>query len=251
MALRKYFGDRLTGRVLFYKHVSPDAASVHNGQDQFKVLSVRSADVDRYVGASHVDDPTIDSVLRYLQEWFPSKKEFKEHMRDYVKALVKIPPSNESTRMMANTAYTDTTAATPDDRSCFTELQKIMNRIGHHFSDWRFYKSAIDDSDTHALSSGEERHVHASPPHFVPGMIILRCDDASLCGCVACIQSSTNGSCSDHSSSSSAMAGGVFAHFHFWGGGVSTCTNPRDKRYSEASVYSSIPINTIPCSTFF
>ena len=77
--LRQYYGDLLTDDVLFYQSAATaDVCPLAPGK--LKVLVEPAAGLDRFDGSER--SAGCESVKKYLEEWYPTKVQFKEHMRN-------------------------------------------------------------------------------------------------------------------------------------------------------------------------
>eukprot|EP00040_Diaphanoeca_grandis_P030691 m.182030 g.182030 ORF g.182030 m.182030 type:complete len:480 (-) comp32093_c0_seq2:80-1519(-) len=215
---RRFYGDVLTQAPLFY-HVA--ISPVHSDRIDMSaadrrttllphlqhnstmvVLAADATDVDGWGGDIEVNpDPTVDSIKRFFEEWFPTKREFKEYLRDYVKAL-KTHRSRAQAQQTTNAV------------SKFQDLQKMVTLVGKNFSQWRFYRTT-----TAGVNVGV-------------AMPILRCDisqsDSLLPLC---------GECQNEKQVVGKQGSGQEkALFHLWGDGLAQIPDPRDLTYSKEQV---------------
>eukprot|EP00041_Stephanoeca_diplocostata_P024601 m.628402 g.628402 ORF g.628402 m.628402 type:complete len:478 (-) comp22562_c0_seq26:241-1674(-) len=220
MCLRQYFSDRLTENVLFYQIVpAPSEPSIH--QDSVFVLAASATSIDGFDERHAATiSSTSDSVTRYLEEWYPTKTQFRQHLRRYVEALrnSSCNPSDACAHSSVGAHDSDTMPSHSDtselkSKKGFSALQRLAKNVGYRFGEWRFYKGIEADDEDSA------------------GLIIMRCDasaqDLSPCDCEECLKILSSG---DHAGR------GKVALFHFWSGGLSKCINPRDTRYPERAV---------------
>lgn len=220
MSLRQYFADRLTKDVLFYQVVT--APSMPDVQcDSLFVLAEAASSIDGFdEGCSGSRSPTSDSVSRYLEEWYPTKAEFKAHLRSYVDSLRSSPcnqpafnPTGECTGAFSAHASAPNQL---DPKNTFADLQRIAVQIVRHFDRWRFYRAV--GADDRGLGAGI-------------GMVVMRCDatahESVPCGCENCAAMISHDSHAGRD---------TIALLHFWNSGLSLRPNPRDIRCPESAV---------------
>lgn len=181
------------------------------------VLAAPAADIDRFDAdlGTIEHDATADSVRRYLEEWYPTKAEFKQHVRANVGALRR--------------SQRDELQASAPQTAQFTELQELLTAVGRRFDGWRFYRALGAEEQTRDVGVG---------------MVVLRLDvdpraaavpsdvdDLDLPGSLraACVRAVT-------AASPDRDGRGAIAVFFLWGGGLAGMPDPRDVVYSVSSI---------------
>eukprot|EP00729_Bicosta_minor_P011834 gene11834-5848_t len=150
---RQFFSDAVSTKLLFYSPAGDSGAAAADpvgaveaagsvaAPDEgegysYRIFKVSSFAVDGYGAPSVTPTPTsaaaaaaADSVARYLEEFYPTKPEFKARTKAYVAAL---------------RGRDATAAAAAGD---FAGMQELTRRVLKDFSNWRFYKALATDSD--------------------------------------------------------------------------------------------------------
>ena len=124
----RFFIDVLTSRIVL--RVPPELDPLEN-MEPVKVLRCPVAALDGFDGAASMH-AVANSVVRYLEEYFPSKAELKSHVRSYAREL------------LARRAALG--------KNSFQPLLELMTRVVAEFEVWRFYCAAgsVDATDPNA-----------------------------------------------------------------------------------------------------
>lgn len=221
---RQFFSDAVSTKLLFYSPAGDSGAAAADpvgaveaagsvaAPDEgegysYRIFKVSSFAVDGYGAPSVTPTPTsaaaaaaADSVARYLEEFYPTKPEFKARTKAYVAAL---------------RGRDATAAAAAGD---FAGMQELTRRVLKDFSNWRFYKAIATDSDVasdggrggggNRSGVGGDTGGGGGGDRDVEGMIVMRQDEED----------------------------GVTATFYFWAAGLVKARDPRDRQFSAGEV---------------
>ena len=155
MPLREFYADVLTSQLIFYgpasRSTDANETSTPTLQQGYTVTETPALVVDGYGAAA------AESVARYLEEFYPSKSEFKAKTKAYVANLRKKQEAEEA---------------------AFGGMQALTIQVLKAFSEWRFYKatSADDQEGTGGSAGADPDTVVGGVVDGDLGMVVMRHD---------------------------------------------------------------------------
>jgi len=234
---RRFYGDAVTGAPLLW--LPPPGACTagggcapeprHHG-GAVRMLAVPAAALDGGGQAQgQASAAAAGSVARCLEEWYPTKAGFKQHLRAYAEALLQLDQA------------TATAAEAGDPKQRFKELQLLGKHAMRDFYNFRFYRAAAPEPEGTGEGEGE---AGGHGDGGAVGMPVLRCDvsaaeveaggSCGLCGgCGGCdLAAGTIAAALRQCGPAGEGADRRVALLHFWEGGLAAARDPRDRQYA-------------------